>query len=205
MIINNPRLLPSTIISDIKTILEYPDTDMELIMEMIKGRLVKDVEIDFTVEELKDFINEIKNKQNSEVIIPMTPGEIIPHGKSMLKKLDTSPMVNYRNGAEILRYFLKEGLERMNLLKETQASREEIIIELETLSMGYMNIMTNITEKIEKLKLNVIESGKYKAQIKEDIDKLMIIMRSVIKQNVSPEIYKKIVEDLNSVLKLYKI
>jgi hypothetical protein len=202
--INNPLLLPTTIKIDIETMMEYEDIDIEMIMDMIRGRLNSDVEISFTIDELKQYVEDIKQKRKNKLNLPITPSDLILHGDNMVRKLDKSESVDYKNHAQVLDYFKKKALERMKLMEDTQTDRKEIIIELEMIFMKYMETASSIIEKQEKLKLNFKESNSYKPYIKEQIDKLFIILKSVLKNNLDENKYKDIISEMDRIIKLYK-
>jgi hypothetical protein len=92
----------------------------------------------------------------------------------------------------------------MKLLEDTQTNRKEIIVELEMMFMRYMETASSIIEKQEKLKLNMRESNSYKPYIKEQIDKLFIVLKSVLKNNLNKEKYKNIIDEMDRIMKLYK-
>ena len=176
IIINNPLLLPTTIKIDIETMMEYEDIDVELIMDMIKGRLVKDVEIIFSLEDLAKYIGDIKIKRKNKINLPISSSDMTLYGDNMVKELDKSKTVDYKNHAQILDHFKKKALERMKLLEDTQTNRKEIIVELEMMFMRYMETASSIIEKQEKLKLNMRESSICSLNIWE-------IMRKMSPQN----------------------
>jgi hypothetical protein len=184
--------------------MEYEDIDVELIMDMIKGRLVKDVEIIFSLEDLAKYIGDIKIKRKNKINLPISSSDMTLYGDNMVKELDKSKTVDYKNHAQILDHFKKKALERMKLLEDTQTNRKEIIVELEMMFMRYMETASSIIEKQEKLKLNMRESNSYKPYIKEQIDKLFIVLKSVLKNNLDKEKYKNIIDEMDRIMKLYK-
>lgn len=202
--ITDPRFLPTTIIMHIETLFEYDDIVVQDYMDMIRTRLKKEVQIGFDLKALEVYIQELKEKKKNLLPIPISKSEMNLNGEKYVNKLDNSPIVDYQNNSQLLQYFKKEGIERMQLLKKTQVDRQEIIIELEAMFMKYMEIMSNIIDKQEKLRLNFQESGQYRKQIKEEIDKLFIIIKSVMRRNLSKEQYDTIVQDIINILKLQK-
>jgi hypothetical protein len=204
VIIDNPLLLPTVIKIDIETMMEYEDMDVELIMDMIKGRVYSYVEIMFSIDDLSKYIEDIKQRRKNKINLPISPSDMVLYGNNMVRELDKSKTVDYKNHAQVLDYFKKKALERMKLLEDTQTNRKEIIIELEMMFMRYMDTAANIIEKQEKLKLNMRESNSYKPYIKEQIDKLFIVLKSVLKNNLDKELYKKIIEEMDRIMKLYK-
>jgi hypothetical protein len=200
MPITDPRLLPFGIKIDIEDYaVNFPELGTNGVMEMLKERLKCD--FTFTEEDLIKYIEEIKEKRKIDVPLPVI---LEPSYNHLEKKIDKSPVVDLQNNAAIFEYFKKEALERMQLLKDTQTTREEIIVELEMLYLKHMELVINMVEKQTKLKLNFQDSNKYKDYLKERIDTLFLIIKSSLKETVNEDKYKEIINVINEKIKLFK-
>lgn len=204
MAIKDIYLLPRTIIIDIDILTEYVEVDVNDIMNVIKKRYKGDIE--FTIEELQEYINIIKKKKTHAFPLPISASEL-KVASDQENVLDSSPSVDYKNRASVMEYYRHKVLQRFRMLEEQQGDgkdKKAFMFEVEALMLQYMKVGAEMIEKEEKLKLNFQDSSKYEGYIKEQVDKLLIIVRGVIKGNVSEEQYKKIIEQLAYTIELYK-
>jgi hypothetical protein len=205
--IRKPHLLPTLIKIDIETLMGYGDMDITDLMATIKKRSKEKIE--FSIEDLKKYLDETMESKKNKILIPILPAEInFSNGKDKIVNLDNSPTVDYRNRAQVLDYWGKKILDRVRLLEdptlEGSNARMMRAADIEAAFIKYMELSSNIIEKQERLKLNVMESTKFDAIIKEKIDMLFIVLKSSIKGHTTPEQYANIVKDMAEKIVLYK-
>jgi len=194
-------MLPRIILIDVETLLEYPDINVEDVMRMIKKRYPGTVK--FTLDDLREYIEILNKKKDSILPVPISASDI----RGSLKQdnnLDNSAGVDFRNRAAVMEYFIKKGLERLKRIEDAELTKKDMILEVQIVWTQMVKALAEIVEKQEKLKLSFQDSSKYNAYIKEQVDKLLIIIKSVIKRVLTKEKYREVTDELEKVLKLYK-
>lgn len=205
-------LLPMSIRGEIHELMEYDDIDPKDIMRMIRRRYPK--KLNFSVNDLIKYVDIIKAKSDSKGVDNLellpSPVEMLKSSKALGKddnKLDNSPMVDYRNTREIMDMFrqdIVDGFSKLKQLKSDAYKRNEILNDIEQLTLGYIKIGMDLVEKESKLKLEMTENTKNLEYIKEEIRKMLMIVKNVLKGNLNEHKYREVMEALAKSLELYK-
>lgn len=199
-------LLPKSILYDIAMLMDYEDVDERDIMKYIK-RYYKG-KVKFTLKELRKFLNNLKEKRKSTLPAPI---EVIMPPKSEKDRVNdmtrqSTPKVDYRNKAAVMEWLRKIGVERITaVVTEQGRNPNRIITEVEALLLNQQKVLADIIEKEDKMKLTMIESNQHKQFLKEELGKMLILVRGVLKKRLPEKKYREIAEDLTEVLSLYKI
>lgn len=198
-------MLPNAILLDIAMLIEYEDIEAKDVMRYIK-RYYKG-EIRFTLNQLKKYLNDLKQKRKNK----MSSSKIIMPQKTKNKEIENltnmpQPMVDYKNKAAVMEWLRKIAIERITMVvSEQRKNPRQIITEVDALLLNQQKVLADIMEKEDKMKLTMIESTQHKQFLKNELSKILMILRSVLKKRLSYKKYKEVADDLSEVLSLYKI
>jgi len=206
MSIKEIYLLPKSILYDVAMLMEFEDLDEKDIMKYIKRYYKGDIK--FNIKELRKYLDGLKESRKSDILIPAKVEVPSKQDNSMVNNFTNMPqnVVDYKNKAAVMEWLRKIGVERITaVVNEQTRNPQRIIAEMDALLLNQQKVLADIIEKEDKMKLTMMESNQHKQFLKEELSKLLIIIRGVLKKRLPEKKYREIADDLTEVLSLYKI
>jgi len=201
-------ILPTSIRVDIAQLSEYEELDPKDIMRMIRERYTGTVT--FTVADLREYISIMNERKNMEIILAPSPSVVNDTGGNIIgedRQMDNSPMADFRNSRAIMDMFKQDivtGFTTLKRLKSDAYARDQVLTDLEAIALKYIQVGGDLMEKEGKLKLDMAESNKNLEYVREEIRKMLMLVKGILKRELKEQKYRDVIEALASGLELYK-
>lgn len=207
MSVKDVYLLPVGVRAEIHNLMEFEDIDPKDIMKMINDRYEGQIKI--SLADLKEYIKVMRSKAESPVPVPMSQAVVstAPNPLSQEKKVDNSPLADYRNSRQIMDMFRQDivsGFTNLKRMKDDAYARNQVLTDLEAIMLNYMKIGGTLMEQEGKLKLDMQESNKNIEYVRDEIRKILMLIKSVLKKNLNEHKFREIMDLIAQALELYK-